>query len=162
MNLRELKEKKRFIVRFEDLRKVYENFGNEKSTALGLQLPLRRGSNGVFEKIYEVREQIKSNLKNLLLTMKGERLFNPDYGSDLIKLTFENLSKSEAEERAIEYIEEACKNWMPYIKIISAEAIDYEWNIEKNVLLLEVKYTYENAESLTDVVQLNVGGSVGR
>ena len=39
---------------------------------------------------HTVKEQIKSNIVNLVLTEKGERLFLPNYGVGLKKLIFQN------------------------------------------------------------------------
>jgi len=52
--------------------------------AIGISLPFS-GPSGPFNKTYSTADQIKSNLINLLLTDKGERVFNPDFGVDLKK-----------------------------------------------------------------------------
>jgi phage baseplate assembly protein W len=56
--------------------------------AIGVSLPFD-GPSGPFNSTYSTADQIKSNLVNLLLTNKGERLFNPDFGADLKKVLFE-------------------------------------------------------------------------
>ena len=37
-------------------------------------------------------EQVKSNLKNLLLIRKGERIFQPNFGSGIHELLFEQFT----------------------------------------------------------------------
>jgi len=56
--------------------------------AIGVSLPFN-GPAGPFNKTYSTADQIKSNLVNLLLTNKGERVFNPEFGTDLRKALFE-------------------------------------------------------------------------
>ena len=59
------------------------------SVYIGLKLPLEHGSQGFFGRTQKAIEQTKYNIKNLLLTKKGERLGNPTFGSDLEKIIFE-------------------------------------------------------------------------
>lgn len=62
----------------------------QKSRAIGISIPFNGG--GVFKSTLSTQAQIKSNLINLLLTSRGERPFNPLFGSDFKKLLFEPLT----------------------------------------------------------------------
>lgn len=57
--------------------------------AVGFGFPL--DGDAVFVPTYQTRDQIKANLVNYLLTNKGERVFNPNFGADLRALLFENI-----------------------------------------------------------------------
>ena len=46
----------------------------------------------MFNSTFSTKDQIKSNLINLLLTYKGERVENPEFGADLPRLLFESIS----------------------------------------------------------------------
>jgi phage baseplate assembly protein W len=59
--------------------------------AIGVSLPFN-GPSGPFNSTYSTAEQIKSNLINLLLTEKGERVMNPDFGTDLKRALFEGIT----------------------------------------------------------------------
>jgi len=59
---------------------------------IGLQLPLGVHQDGVFKQTQTLLEQTKSNIKNLLLTRRGERLGNPTFGSDLLSVVFEPIN----------------------------------------------------------------------
>lgn len=63
--------------------------------AVGFGFPLN--GNAVFVPTYQTRDQIRANLINYLLTNKGERIFNPDFGADLRALLFENIDNSTLE-----------------------------------------------------------------
>jgi phage baseplate assembly protein W len=62
----------------------------DKNKAIGVALPFN--AKGVFKSTRATEDQIKSNLINLLLTYKGERPENPEFGADLPRLIFEQIS----------------------------------------------------------------------
>jgi uncharacterized protein len=56
--------------------------------ALGIIFPFN--VEGVFPLSYTTKEQVKSNLLNVLLTEPGERVFKPNFGVGLRSYLFEN------------------------------------------------------------------------
>ena len=60
---------------------------------IGLKLPFNRGKSGLFSQSQTTLEQAGSNIKNLLLTAKGERVMQPDFGSRLRDLLFEQYTE---------------------------------------------------------------------
>jgi len=63
----------------------------QKNIAIGVSLPFS-GPAGPFNSTFSTADQIKSNFINLLLTNKGERLYNPNFGADLKKALFEGIN----------------------------------------------------------------------
>ena len=63
----------------------------EPSTAIGIDLPMIAGG-AAFQLNYTTLDQAVANAKNLLLTNRGERFFNPLLGSDINTMLFENFS----------------------------------------------------------------------
>ena len=68
----------------------------EARRAVGFGFPLN--GDAVFVPTYQTRDQIKANLVNYLLTNRGERVFNPNFGANLRNLLFENILDTTTEE----------------------------------------------------------------
>lgn len=94
------------------------------NTALGINLPFT-GPFGVFNSTFTSNDQALANLKNLLLTYKGERIYQPNFGTDLPKLLFEP-STQEIKPIVSEVISEAVEYWLPYINIVDINTITAE------------------------------------
>jgi len=92
--------------------------------AIGLSLPLQMSTN-TFNQTYDNLVQLKSNVKNLLLTKKGERLGQPTFGTNLHRLLFEP-NDEELEQKIYDTIDNSIRNWLPQLSIkeINIEASD--------------------------------------
>ena len=62
----------------------------QKNIAIGVSLPFNRP----FNSTYTTKDQIKSNLVNLILTNTGERIMNPTFGTGLKRFIFEGITDS--------------------------------------------------------------------
>ena len=92
--------------------------------AIGITLPLQFANN-TFQQSFKTIDQAKSNIKNLLLTKKGERVLQPEFGSGLQELLFEQ-NVDDFEEKIEDSINTAIETWLPYVTIeeINIEATD--------------------------------------
>ena len=66
---------------------------NDK-VAIGVTLPFN--GSAVFNQSFTTKEQVKSNLINLILTSPGERIMNPDFGIGIRDLIFEQVVDAES------------------------------------------------------------------
>ena len=89
-------------------------FGRD-DIALGIKLPFGSGQSN-FDLNYTTLDQAKTDLVNLLLTHKGERYMQPNFGTNLRRFLFQpNTQELEGEIR--NEILESIKRWLPFIKI---------------------------------------------
>ena len=113
----------------------YNPIDFKPDVAVGVKLPFGK-PNGLFSQSYTTEEQAISNLKNLLLTRKGERPFQPLFGSDVYSQLFENID-SNLNERVSQTLSEDIKFWLPYIVI---DNIDIETEHDRNFLRIEWRF----------------------
>ena len=98
----------------------------QKNIVIGVSLPFN--APGVFNKTYSTKDQIKSNLINLLLTDKGERIMNPEFGADVRRSLFDNITESNNEILRLKIIE-AINIFIPEIQLESVDVIpDFDYN----------------------------------
>jgi phage baseplate assembly protein W len=103
--------------------------------AIGVSLPFN-GPLGPFNKTYSTKDQIKSNLVNLLLTNKGERLYNPEFGADLKTVLFEGIT-DDISITINRLISENVSIFIPEVTIINIDVIKDE---DHNTISVTVQY----------------------
>ena len=117
---------------------------------IGLKLPFNRGRSGLFPQSQTTLEQAGSNVKNLLLTAKGERVMQPDFGSRLRELLFEQYTE-DLSSRIQSEIQEAISTWLPYINISNVNIIqsDEDPNTTNVSIDFALNYEPDRFESIT-------------
>ncbi len=107
----------------------------------GVVLPIAHGPQGFFNQSYNVLEQIKTNIKMLLLTKKGERRMNPEFGSSLWELLFENFS-TDVTPIISNTIKNDISRWMNYVEISDIELnTDQPENSSRYVISVKILFT---------------------
>jgi phage baseplate assembly protein W len=83
-----------------------------------------QNSGGVFAQSYTTEEQSISNLKNLVLTRRGERLYHPDFGTRVYDYLFEQITESTFNDLRTS-LQEDIEFWLPYIVISEIRVTDF-------------------------------------
>jgi len=91
------------------------------------------------------KDALSSDLMLLLLTQKGERFYEPNYGTNLIKYIFEPNDTLTAVD-----VEQEIKNTVSkYIPNLKINKIDFNWNLDdngqpisENQLNVTIQFTY--------------------
>jgi len=95
----------------------YENNVPVVLKPIGIKTPLEMSQGTLFKMHYDLAENVVDNLRNLLLTNKGERLGNPAFGTDLRKIQFATANKEDAEIEMMAKIQNAVKTFMPFVTL---------------------------------------------
>ena len=130
-----------------------EEFSNQ---AYGITLPVQRGNNGFFASAFTSFEQAKSNLKNLLLTRKGERIFQPNFGSGIHELLFEQAT-DDLEGRLQENITDSVNFWLPYINIDTIEVNMTDEMKDRYTTEMKIQFTVGNVYEPQEITFLVEG-----
>ena len=133
---------------------------NEDSDAFfGLTLPLeyKGGSVGFFHRASTLLEQARSNIKNLLLTRKGERVAQPNFGTDLFIILFEQIDGSQdIPDRVEQAIRDAVDFWLPYVTV---EAVFTSFEPDLNQVIVELTFSVNvNDEEAIDTITFEFNG----
>jgi len=124
-------------------RKVVKDTKEFNDYAYGITLPIQRGETGFFAQSFSSFEQAKTNLKNLLLTKQGERVMQPNFGTGLHSLLFEQMT-DDFENKLTETITKSVGYWLPYINI---EEVDIKMTDEMKDMHradMNIKFTVGN------------------
>ncbi|MAR77902.1 MAG: hypothetical protein CMD43_03045 [Gammaproteobacteria bacterium] len=121
---------------------------------VGLTFPLDLTSFSTFEQSKTLLQQTKSNLRNLLLTTKGERVFQPEFGSDLTRLIFEQYTP-DLEDRIEVAITDAIERWLPYVIVNDIIVRSDERN--QNAVLVQLEYTIQTDKESLQTITFNFG-----
>lgn len=120
---------------------------SEARKAIGFSLPIN--GNAVFNPTYQTKDQIKANLINYLLTNRGERVFNPNFGADLRSLLFDNV-----EERTLDDLTSIIQNDISlYFPQIIIENIKFNNNPDNNSINFILTYSIK-ATNIQDNVNI--------
>ncbi len=110
---------------------------------IGIITPVRPGKNseGIFSMTYDLGDQVKDNLRNLIQTNWGERLCLYNFGANLRELTAEFTSGDEFDNEATTRIKAAVTRWMPYVSLISYVSTPIlQQNEKTGVISLTITY----------------------
>ncbi len=120
------------------------------NTYIGLSFPLRQDKFNDFAMTKTSLQQARHNLKNLLLTFPGERVGQPEFGSRLRALCFEQID-DELPVKLEEEVKQAVSTWLPYINIQEVNTLTEEQ--DQNKIHVEIKFSTtlnpQTTESIT-------------
>lgn len=125
------------------------------SRYINIQYPFRNSPEGFFIALTSTdNAAIKSDLMHLILTRKGQRLYNPDFGTDLLRFIFEpndNLTFDLIRQD----ITNVVKKYLPNLQIDGVNIAPSEEN--GHVATLRIDYSITNdVFTETDFVIINI------
>ena len=121
------------------------------SVAVGYGFPM--DGPAVFVPTFTTREQTKSNIINYLLTNKGERVFNPQFGADLRNLLFENIVESTSDD-LLAIIQDNLALYFPNVVV---KEIKFDNDHDRNTVNFILKYQIMNFGGMNeDIINIEL------
>ena len=123
-----------------------------KTRYINIDFPFKDSKKGFYLELNQTdKDAIRADLLHLLLTNKGERLYLPDFGSDLRKYIFEpndNVTHSSIKDNLNDTISK-------YIPNLTVDSIKFENNDLEEAIVVVLTYTEsEGTFTNTDTVTL--------
>jgi|GEM_PF-999325 phage baseplate assembly protein W len=114
--------------------------------AIGVSLPLSGAA--VFNPTYMTKDAIRTNIINYFLTGKGERYMNPNFGTIIRNLMFENINQGMV-DRVKSTVRAGLSEYFPTV-------VPVDFNVngtpDSNTVTLSLKYTIQNTNIEDEVV----------
>jgi len=110
---------------------------------INIRYPFSDSEKGFFLELNDTdNDAVKSDLLHLLLTRRGQRLYKPDFGTDLLKFIFEpedGMTLNSVKEEVFSTV----KKYMPQLKL---DELTIEESPENEyAAVLTIKYTITDA-----------------
>ena len=121
------------------------------STGVGVAIPF--STPAVFQTVYTTKEQLKYNLINYLLTDKRERVFNINFGGNIRKQLFQQIT-AETIDNLDTQIRTGVAQYFPNIVITK---LTFGGSVANNELTINFSYTINNTGESDNVI-LNLNG----
>jgi phage baseplate assembly protein W len=119
------------------------------STYININFPFKDSSTGLFlDLTSDTNSAIKADLMHLILTRKGQRLYNPDFGTNLVRFIFEPNDDITLLEIKSE-IKTVVNKYLPNltikeIKVVESEESEYAAVITINYIITEGVFQSED------------------
>jgi phage baseplate assembly protein W len=121
---------------------------------IGITLPIQIGNMGYFQQSFDTLVQVKSNFLNLILTRKGERVHQPEFGCGIHDYLFEQLTPENIEGARLSVVT-AVERWMPFLELVQFELNASPNDLDNNKLQLYVGYRLKKNPNIRDTIILS-------
>tara|TARA_R100001377_G_C3111586_1_gene82792 strand:+ start:22 stop:510 length:489 start_codon:yes stop_codon:yes gene_type:complete len=135
----------------------------DSNIKVGIDLPFRRGDSdgGWFATSSTTIEAVKNNIKNLLSTNVGERFMQPNLGTNLRSILFEQINETTT-IRIQDIILDALQIWLPFVDIRDIEIKTNDSNdvVDRNQIKVNIIFNIKQDPDTIDSVLLDFSGDV--
>lgn len=126
--------------------------------SVGIDFPFGRVPNqdGYFKTTKTTIESVKNNIRLLLKTEKGERLFQPNLGLALRRFLFEQINEDTnilIENEIVDTFEK----WLPFVEIQELDVNTQPINSDRNQIKIKVTFNIRRAPGSLESVGVVLG-----
>ena len=116
----------------------------------GIKFPLDIMSNNAGYTLADLKETVRFNLKNIILTNPGERIMIPDFGVGVKRALF-SFGSDEMYSNVQDAIEEQVSIYAPYVNLISIQI----YSSDQSDMRISIKYEI-NFANITDSIDIEI------
>ena len=135
-------------------------FIEDKDTrvSVGLEMPLGRQPNGdgYFASTKTTIDAVKEDIKMLLLTQQGERLFQPLLGMNIRRFLFEQINEDTnilIENEIVDTFE----RWLPFVDLKELDVNTSSTNTDRNQIEIKITFSIRRAPGTLESVGVVLG-----
>ena len=126
--------------------------------SVGIDFPFARVPNqdGYFKTTKTTVESIKNNIKLLLKTEQGERVFQPNLGMGLKRLLFEQITEDttiQIENNIVDVFE----TWLPFVELKDIQTNIDSTNQEQNKIKINITFSIKKSPTSLETVEVALG-----
>ena len=127
---------------------------NDTNIRVGIDLPIRKGNDkdGYFATTSTTIEAVKNNIRNLLNTNQGERLFQPNLGINLRQYLFSQIT-DETLISIQDSITSTFSFWLPFVNI---QNISLKNGTNVNSIIIDILFNIKQDPNTLDSVQVSI------
>ena len=125
----------------------------DPDVTIGLGLPIEYDDvTGFFPGTSTTLSQTGSNIRNLLLTNRGERVGQPTFGADILLTLFEPMS-DQLINSVEEKVSEAIADWMPHV-LVNKLVVEPD-EVEVNQMNIELEFSLTMNPEVYEAITLS-------
>ena len=127
--------------------------------SVGIDFPFARVPNqdGYFKTTKTTVESIKNNIRLLLHTESGERVFQPNLGMNLKRFLFEQITEDTSIQIENDIVD-VFETWLPFVELRDIQVNTDNQN--KNQIDINITFNIKRAPSSLESVQVTLDGGI--
>ena len=121
--------------------------------SVGIDFPFARVPNqdGYFSTTKTTIESVKNNIKLLLLTQKGDRLFQPNLGINLRRFLFEQITEDTSIQIENDIVD-TFQTWLPFVELQDIQIDTSSENQSSNRIKINITFNIRRAPNTSESV----------
>ena len=126
--------------------------------SVGLDFPIARVPNqdGYFKTTKSTIEAIKNNIRLLLQTEQGERVFQPNLGMNLRRFVFEQITEDTAVQIENDIVD-VFETWLPFVELRDIQINTDPINQDQNKININIVFSIKKAPTSLESVEVALG-----
>ena len=126
--------------------------------SVGIDFPFARVPNqdGYFKTTKTTVESIKNNIKLLLKTEQGERVFQPTLGMGLKRFVFEQINENTSIEIENNIVD-VFNTWLPFVELRGIDVNIDPTNQEQNKIKINITFSIKRSPTSLESVEVALG-----